>query len=67
MNISIGTRVSELTYSRDQASVLVQLGLLDPANLPVLGVETAMKLLDESSVQSNQLMRNWNESEGEPI
>jgi hypothetical protein len=30
----------------DQASVLVQLGLLDPAGLPVAGRETVAKLLD---------------------
>jgi len=30
----------------DQASVLVQLGLLDPAGLPVAGVETARKVLE---------------------
>jgi carboxymethylenebutenolidase len=30
----------------DQASVLVQLGLLDPDNLPVAGVESARKVLD---------------------
>jgi len=30
----------------DQASVLVQLGLLEPANLPVSGVESARKVLD---------------------
>jgi len=30
----------------DQASVLVQLGLLDPATLPVLGAETARSLTD---------------------
>jgi carboxymethylenebutenolidase len=32
----------------DQASVLVQLGLLDPATLPVVGVESARKALDPS-------------------
>ena len=32
----------------DQASVLVQLGLLDPAGLPVCGVESAEKALDPS-------------------
>ena len=31
----------------DHASVLVQIGLLDPTGLPVAGVETARKLLDE--------------------
>jgi carboxymethylenebutenolidase len=30
----------------DQASVLVQLGLLDPATLPVAGVETARKAIN---------------------
>lgn len=30
----------------DQASVLVQLGLLDPTGLPVCGVESARKILD---------------------
>lgn len=32
----------------DQATALVQLGLLDPKNLPVAGIETARKILDES-------------------
>jgi carboxymethylenebutenolidase len=32
----------------DQASVLVQIGLLDPAGLPVAGSETAKKLVDET-------------------
>jgi carboxymethylenebutenolidase len=40
----------------DQATVLVQLGLLDPAGLPVAGVETARKLLDPS-IPSNELMK----------
>lgn len=47
----------------DQASVLVQLGLLDPQGLPVAGVETARKLVDES-LPSNTLMANWQSSEG---
>jgi carboxymethylenebutenolidase len=40
----------------DQASVLVQLGLLDPAKLPVAGKETALKLTD-SALPSNELIR----------
>ena len=32
----------------DQASVLVQLGLLDAGTLPVAGIETARKVLDPS-------------------
>ena len=41
----------------DQASVLVQLGLLDPAGLPVAGVEVARKVLDPAVVPSNLLMK----------
>lgn len=40
----------------DQATILVQIGLLDPARLPVTGVEQARKLLDRS-LPSNTLMR----------
>jgi carboxymethylenebutenolidase len=32
----------------DQASLLVQIGLLDPTLLPVCGAEQAAKVLDES-------------------
>ena len=39
----------------DQASVLVQLGLLDPSALPIAGVETAKKILDPS-LRSNELI-----------
>ena len=45
----------------DQASVLVQIGLLDPARLPVAGVATAKKLVDET-LPSNTLMARWAES-----
>jgi carboxymethylenebutenolidase len=47
----------------DQASVLVQIGLLDPAGLPVAGIESAKKLLDET-VPSNGLMARWAASAG---
>jgi len=40
----------------DQASLLVQLGLLDPNILPVAGIETARKVLD-NSLPSNALMQ----------
>ncbi len=46
----------------DQASVLVQIGLLDPTGLPVAGIEAAKKLLDES-LPSNTLMTRWATSE----
>jgi carboxymethylenebutenolidase len=42
----------------DQASVLVQLGLLDPDGLPIAGAETARKVLDVS-LPSNTLMKPW--------
>ena len=49
----------------DQASVLVQIGLLDPktGGLPIVGAETARKLVDEN-FPSNMLMKNWASSEG---
>lgn len=47
----------------DQASVLVQIGKLDPKGLPVAGKESAAKLLDET-LPSNALMPNWPDSEG---
>ena len=47
----------------DQASVLAQIGLLDPARLPVAGIETAKKLVDKS-LPSNTLMARWSESAG---
>jgi carboxymethylenebutenolidase len=50
----------------DQASVLVQVGLLDPAGLPVAGVATARKLLDET-LPSNELMSRWASSANQPI
>lgn len=46
----------------DQASVLVQIGLLDPKGLPIAGIETARKLVDET-LPSNTLMQRWAESE----
>ncbi|UJR17893.1 hypothetical protein I4U23_004792 [Adineta vaga] len=45
----------------DQASVLVQIGLLDSTNLPIAAVETANKLLDKN-LPSNTLMKRWAES-----
>jgi carboxymethylenebutenolidase len=45
----------------DQASVLVQIGLLDPVTLPVAGVETARKVLDPT-LPANQLMKRADQS-----
>ena len=49
----------------DQASVLVQVGLLDPAGLPVAGAETARKVLDKT-LPSNALMREGARGEPQP-
>ncbi|HEV2099806.1 MAG TPA: dienelactone hydrolase family protein [Stellaceae bacterium] len=60
----VGFRGDKLYHEHiywDQASVLVQIGLLDPTGLPVAGVETAEKLRDETR-PSNTLMRRWAES-----
>ncbi len=51
----------------DQASVLVQVGLLDPAGLPVAGAAAAHKVLDKT-LPSNALMQEaWDRSEGRPL
>ena len=60
-----GKLASEHLYW-DQASVLVQIGKLDPAGLPIAGVEIARKVLDRT-LPSNRLMaREWQGSEGKP-
>jgi carboxymethylenebutenolidase len=41
-----GDRLAHEHIYWDQASVLVQLGLLDPSGLPVCGAESADKTLD---------------------
>jgi carboxymethylenebutenolidase len=41
-----GDKVAHEHIYWDQASVLVQLGLLDPSNLPVAGIESARKVVD---------------------
>ena len=50
----------------DQATVLVQIGVLDPNRLPVAGRETAAKLIDET-LPSNSLMAIWSFSKGKSI
>ena len=50
----------------DQASVLVQVGLLTPEGLPVAGVETARKVADRT-LPSNRLMPAWAQSEDAPL
>ena len=49
--VVMGFRDGKVTYEHiywDQASLLVQVGLLDPETLPVTGAEQARKVLDPS-------------------
>jgi carboxymethylenebutenolidase len=55
----VGFRDGKLAHEHiywDQASVLVQIGLLDPAKLPVVGIESAKKVLDPN-LPANELMK----------
>ena len=61
-----GDKVAHEHIYWDQASVLVQIGLLNPRGLPVAGVETARKIVDNAR-PSNTLMARWASSESKPI
>jgi carboxymethylenebutenolidase len=50
----------------DQASVLVQIGKLNPEGLPVAGAATARKVMNKD-LPSNTLMQAWDISEGKPV
>ncbi|MGH8783023.1 dienelactone hydrolase family protein [Paraburkholderia sp.] len=56
-----GSRLYNEHIYWDQASVLVQIGLLDPTGLPVAGIDETRKLMDET-LPSNTLMPRWKES-----
>ena len=62
----VGDKVAHEHIYWDQASVLVQIGRLDPTGLPIAGVETARKVIDKTK-PSNALMARWATSEGKPI
>ena len=51
----------------DQASVLAQIGLLDPALLPIVGVEGARKVVDKTLPSNGLMQAAWKTSEGRPI
>jgi carboxymethylenebutenolidase len=56
--VVMGIEVGKFTYEHiywDQASLLMQVGLLDPATLPVSGGEQARKLVDPA-LPSNALI-----------
>ncbi len=49
-------KIASLRSYWDQATILVQIGRLDPARLPVSGVEQAEKILHPDTVPSNELI-----------
>ena len=51
----------------DQASVLVQIGKLDPTGLPVAGAATAHKVLDRALPSNELLAAEWKTSEGRAL
>jgi carboxymethylenebutenolidase len=51
-----GGKLSHEHIYWDQASLLVQVGLLDPAGLPVTGAEQAEKLLAPRAIPANALL-----------
>jgi carboxymethylenebutenolidase len=56
----IGFESGRIAFERiywDQASVLVQVGLLDPAGLPVTGAEAADMVADPASAEANRLIK----------
>ena len=61
-----GDKVAHEHIYWDQASVLVQVGLLSPHGLPIAGAETAQKVMDQR-LPSNRLMARWQESERKAV
>jgi carboxymethylenebutenolidase len=56
--VVVGFSDGKIAFERiywDQASLLVQIGLLDPAKLPVTGAEQARRVLDPT-LPSNELI-----------
>ncbi|MEZ5923878.1 MAG: dienelactone hydrolase family protein [Hyphomicrobiaceae bacterium] len=60
-----GDKVASEHIYWDQASVLTQIGLIDPTGLPIAGREQAKKLLDPT-LPANTLMGAWKSSAGLP-
>jgi carboxymethylenebutenolidase len=54
-----GNRIFHEHIYWDHASLLAQVGLLDTVSLPVSGAEQADKVLDKTSVPSNEMMTTW--------
>jgi carboxymethylenebutenolidase len=62
-----GDKVAHEHIYWDQASVLVQIGKLDPHGLPVAGAETARKVLDPNQPSNTLLHDAWQKSESKPV
>jgi carboxymethylenebutenolidase len=45
----------------------VHIGKLDPAGLPIAGIEVARKVLDRTLPSKRLMAREWQGSEGKPI
>jgi carboxymethylenebutenolidase len=58
MGFDEGGRVSYEHIYWDQATLLVQVGLLDPARLPVAGAEQARRLLDPTQPANEMINRS---------
>lgn len=59
--VVVGFRDGKIASERiywDQASVLVQVGLIDPESLPVTGIEASRKVLDQSLPSNELIERN---------
>lgn len=68
--VVMGFQEDKVAYEHiywDQASVLVQIGLMEAGNLPVAGAETARKVLDPKQPSNALLGEVWRSSEGKPI
>lgn len=52
-----GDKIAHEHIYWDQASVLVQIGLLDPQGLPVAGIDSAKKVMNKH-LPSNKLLQN---------
>jgi len=66
----IAFRGDKLTFEHiywDQASTLVQLGLLEPKGLPVAGVEVAHKMVSPFAMPSNTLLEKWKATVSLPL
>ena len=66
--VVVGFESGKVAYEHiywDQASLLVQIGLLDPANLPVTGAEQAHRLRN-SAVQCNHLIQRAEDERAHP-